>query len=133
MITTKAFDTVSTYLFGGIEMGLPSNYYVGLSTTKIFADGSGKTEPYLMGYSRVKVINTKAYFTYSIGGEVFNAKLIAFPIATDSWGLITHIFLSDSATGGNIWYYDALGTPKKIDVGMGIVFLIGQLKFKMLI
>jgi hypothetical protein len=131
MITVYASNKILDNLFGATGITLPSNYYVGLSTTTISSTGTGATEPVGNSYARVAVLNTKAYFSSAANGELSNLSSITFPVATGSWGTISHVFLSDLATGGNIWYFDALQTTRIVQSGATLVFLASALKFKM--
>lgn len=132
MITTYASNKVLDNLFGATSITLPGTYYVGLSTTAIQTSGTGATEPSGMGYARLGITNSKAYFTVSSNGELSNISSVQFADATGNWGTITHVFVSDALTGGNIWYYDALATSRIVQTGAALVFLSGALKFKML-
>lgn len=66
-------------------------------------------------YARVSYSNNKTTWAVSTLGKIVNAVSIAFPTATGNWGDITSIFISDSATYGNIFWYANL--PVKIFVG----------------
>lgn len=39
---------------------------------------------------------------------------IAFNVATANWGAITHFGLRDAITGGNLYYFGAMETPRSI-------------------
>lgn len=131
MITVYASNKVLDNLFGATAIALPTTYYVGLSTTPIQSTGGGATEPVGMGYARVAITNTKAFFTTSSNGELSNTTAVQFPDATGNWGTISYVFLSDSASGGNIWYYDALSTSRIVQTGAALIFLANALKFRM--
>jgi hypothetical protein len=45
-----------------------------------------------------------------------NSVAIQFPVATASWGTITHFALWSAASGGTFLAYNNVATPKTIDV-----------------
>lgn len=49
-------------------------------------------------------------------GQTSNNADILFPIATESWGAITHIGVFDKATGGNLLFKSPAEFTKTIDV-----------------
>ena len=106
-------------------------YYIGLSTTAINAAGTGVTEPTGGGYQRVAVTNNKTNFTDSTGGIVQNKVQFEFPESTTAWGTITHVFIADSLTGGNILYYDALTTPRTVQTATILLFAINSMKIQL--
>jgi len=126
-ITYYQANKIMDYNFGGTDYILPDNYYIGLSTTAINADGTGATEPVGNGYARVEISNDKVNFGVSANGSLTNLSLIIFPQASGSWGSITHILFSDSLSGGNILFYDALTTPKTIGASEVGVFVASSL------
>jgi hypothetical protein len=103
----------------------PPTIYVGLSTADPTESGSGIAEPSGNAYARVAT--TGATWTTASGGAISNAADITFPEATGSWGTITHFFLSDAATNGNVLAYGALGTSKAIGSGDTAKFATGDL------
>ena len=50
-------------------------------------------------------------------GSVVNAAAVEFPVATNSWGTVSHWALMDASTGGNAWWYGSITTPKAITAG----------------
>lgn len=115
----------STYLdnalldevFGAMDYASPTTLYVGLSTADPTKDGSGIAEPSTGAYARVSITNNKTTFTSSSSGQLKNAITITFPQATASWGTLSHFFLSDSSTGGNMIAYSSLTVSKSIASG----------------
>lgn len=63
------------------------------------------------------------------GGLTDNASAITFPVATASWGTITHVAICDSATygAGNLLLHGALTTSKVVGIGDTFKFNIGDL------
>lgn len=107
--SNKIFD----WLFGYPTTTFPTTFYIGLSSTPITATGTGATEPAGGSYSRVAVPlssgNFKAHDEY--GSTWSNANSINFNTPTSYWGNCDWFFLSDSATGGNIWASGPLHRP----------------------
>jgi len=89
--------------------------YVGLSTADPGDDGAGLSEPSGAGYSRVQT--SASDWNSAAGGTIDNASLIEFPIATGSWGTLTHFALFDAASGGHLLTHGALTQAKTIDSG----------------
>lgn len=116
-------QTLLDHTWGGQTTNLPDvtdNWYIGLSTTPINNDGTGITEP-ADGYARAVVTNNQTEWPAATGGGPAikqNADEIAFPMATGSWGQVTHFFFSDSPTltsAANIFAFAALDVPRTIE------------------
>ena len=91
---------------------LPTNYYIGLSTSAPTVSGTGVNEPPTSsGYSRIRLTS----LSEPTNGVVTNNQAINFDESTASWGLITHFVIYDSATGGNLLMYGALSTPRSVE------------------
>lgn len=114
---------------GGNVYTPPATLYIGLSTSAINEDGSGITEPSGNAYARVAVANTSANWAAAAGSPSAktNAVAINFPQASGSWGTITHLFISDAASGGNVLVKSAVGTSKTIASGDTASFAIGDI------
>lgn len=65
----------------------------------------------------------------STDGLTDNASAITFPVATASWGTVTHVALCDSATwgAGNMLLYGTLDVSKAVGIGDTFKFNIGDL------
>ncbi|MEL3956931.1 hypothetical protein NST17_06935 [Caldifermentibacillus hisashii] len=55
-------------------------------------------------------------FVLPTDGQTSNNADVFFPIATESWGEITHIGIFDSLTGGNLLFKSPAEFVKTIDV-----------------
>jgi hypothetical protein len=86
----------------------PSQVYVALFTSDPTDAGTG-TEVTGGGYARQPVT-----FNAPSNGQVTNASDILFPVATASWGTVTHIGIYDASTGGNLLFHGVLTTSKTI-------------------
>jgi hypothetical protein len=108
MISYYASGSIMNDLFGGVSFTPPANYYLALSTNTISNSGSNCAEPTgSVGYARVAIPNTKAYWTYSSSGSVWNNAAITFPQSSGSWGTIVSAALFDTSASatGNVWFF----------------------------
>ncbi len=104
-------------VFGGVDYTPPLTLYVGLSTTAPADDGTGYQEPTGASYERADVPNTAANWPATgIDGTKSNGVTISFPQAAEDWGTLTHFFIADAPTGGNVLAYGALSVPKTIGI-----------------
>lgn len=55
-------------------------------------------------------------FVPSSSGQTSNTQDVLFPIASETWGAITHIGIYDSLTGGNLLFKSPAEFVKTIDV-----------------
>lgn len=115
------------HVFGASAYSAPATLYVGLSTADPLDDGSGIAEPVGGSYARKDVTNNKTNWTVASSGALSNAVAITFVQATARWGVITHFFVSDALSGGNMLGHGTLTASKTIDNGDTLSFLIGDL------
>jgi hypothetical protein len=123
-------NVVLNNVFGGTAFTPPATLYLGLSTTAVTEAGGGITEPTGGAYARVSFANNKTTgWDTGTGADnlISNLSELTFPEATASWGTITHFFISDAATGGNILVSEALTTAKTISSGGIARFPAGSL------
>jgi hypothetical protein len=113
--------------FGGVASSAPATYYVALSTTAPTNTGTNVTEPSGGGYARVAVTNNATNFPAAAGRSKSNGTVITFPVATASWGTISHFALYDAATGGAMRAWGALATPQAVASGATADFPVGSL------
>lgn len=99
----------------------PTNIYCGLSTANPGDSGSGITEPSGNAYART----LKNTWDAAASGASENTGAITFPTATGAWGTITHSFLSDASTSGNLLVYGALGVSQAVVNGNVVEFADG--------
>lgn len=91
-----------------------SNIWVGLSTAAP-TDAGTTNEASGTGYARVQVAGSTANWSaHGASGPASNAGAITFPTASASWGTITHVFISDASTAGNILFHGALSASKAV-------------------
>lgn len=106
--------------------------YIGLSTSAPAEGGTGITEPSGNGYARVAT--TAADWSAATAGDPSsktNTAVKSFPAATGSWGTVTHFFIADASTAGNILVFDALTASKTIGAGDTASFAVGALKVQL--
>lgn len=97
----------------------PDPVYIGLSTTTIADDGTGKTEPSVGGYERVSVANTTAEWPVAASGFKHNANTITFPVPTADWGTVVAYFIADALTAGHILFAGNIETSREVLNGDG--------------
>lgn len=107
-----------------------SALFVGLATTSGSAQACG-TEVTGGAYARVSVTNGLSAWAGTQGagtttassnssgssGTTSNNAAITFPAPTANWGSITTFCVWDASSGGNLYYYAALTTPKTVNSG----------------
>jgi hypothetical protein len=103
----------------------PSQVYVALFTSDPTDAGTG-TEVSGGGYARQSVT-----FNAPSNGQVTNAVDILFPVATASWGTVTHIGIYDAQTGGNLLFHGALTTSKTISANDQLKIAAGDLSISL--
>jgi hypothetical protein len=110
---------------------IPATYHVGLSTAAVTEAGAA-TEPSGGSYARVAVTNNTTNFVIdtSVPATPFikNGTAITFPTATASWGTITHFFIADAASAGNIVMYGTLTNSKVVGIDDVVILGINNLK-----
>ncbi len=113
MNTTHFLNRVMGNLFKTqTSPALPSNYYLGLSTTAPTVSGSNVTEPATSkGYARVQLTSLST----PSNGVITNTTALSFPESTASWGTITNYVVYDAATNGNLLFYGALSSSRTVE------------------
>lgn len=113
MNTTHFLNVVAGNLFGTkTSPPIPTEYWIGLSTTAPNINGTNVTEPTSStGYTRMKLDMLSA----PSAGVVTNTSNIEFNESTASWGTITHFVIYDAQNGGNLLQYGALSTPRSVE------------------
>lgn len=106
---------------------LPTNFYIGLSTTAPTTAGGNVTEPSDSAYARVRLSSLSA----PSGGEVKNSQAISFADSTTDWGQVTHFVIYDAATGGNLLIYNTLDKPRTIQSDSQVSFKVNGLELSL--
>lgn len=113
MNTTHFLNRVAGNLFRTeTSPAIPTEYYIGLSTTEPTMAGTNVSEPSVSaGYGRVLLENLSA----PTNGVVTNTANINFEESTASWGTVTHFVIYDAEIDGNLLMYGALSTPRVVE------------------
>jgi hypothetical protein len=111
MSFSNTYETlVLQYTFTNTAVTRPTAWYLGLFTSAPGEAGGG-TEVSGGSYVREAV-------TFSVTGDTAtNTAAVEWPVATDTWGTITHIAVYDASTSGNQIAYAALTNSKTIASG----------------
>lgn len=109
-------------LLGGTNVNFSAKPYIGLMKSAP-SDNSTGTEVSGTNYSRIQVGGSgQGNFTVGNTGTASNNGAFTFPDAQSAWGVVTHVALFDSASGGNLLVYATLNTSA--DVQNGDIFKI---------
>ena len=107
--------------------------YVGLATAVSDAEAGSLTEATFGSYARQQV--TAANWTLASASTdqqtVTNAANIEFPASTGTSNTVTHAFLVDAASSGNILFVGALDANKTIATGDIFRINAGNLKIEL--
>jgi hypothetical protein len=97
----------------------PSALYLGLFTntsTNAASNLEAGTLTDEVGTSGTAYQRQSIAFGAASGGSSANSATVTFPVATASWGTITHVAILDAQTSGNVLYWGAVTTAKPIDI-----------------
>lgn len=86
----------------------PTTIYLALFTSNP-TDAKTGTEVTGGGYVRQAIT-----FNAPSNGTSVSAADVLFPVATASWGTVTHIGIMDAATAGNLLYHGTITNTKTI-------------------
>lgn len=105
------------HILGATTYTPPATTYIGLSTADPGETGSGLAEPSGGSYARVAVTNNTTNWPAASAGSKSNGTQIAFASPTGSWGTVTHWFIADASSGGNMLYKGPLTAATTIGAG----------------
>lgn len=105
------------HILGNTAYSPPATLYIGLSTADPGETGTGAVEPSGGGYGRVAVTNNTTNWPAAANGSKSNGTQIAYAAPTGSWGTVTHWFIADASSGGNILYKGPLTAATTIGAG----------------
>jgi hypothetical protein len=80
------------HLFGATTYTAPATLYFGLSTTTIYPDGSGITEPVANAYTRVAVANNTTNFPAGVDSFTGVSPTAVVRAATTAYSLTNNVF-----------------------------------------
>ena len=98
----------------------PSAVYIGLFTTDP-TDAKTGTEVSGGAYARQAIT-----FGAPTNGVAYNSADVTFPVATASWGTVTHIGIFDAATSGNLLFHGTLTNSKTISADDQLKIVAGN-------
>ena len=126
MVTTYFLNDIMGNVFKTkTSPALPSNYYLGLSSTAPTLAGGNVTEPATSkGYARVQLTTLSA----PTDGQITNTGDVAFAESTADWGTMTYFVVYDSATGGNLLMYEQLTKSRTVEADTVVAIKSGNLK-----
>lgn len=108
----------------GVPYAPPVKVWVSLYTTDPTKDDTGLEVSGSGGtYSREEL-----KLGMPFDGVSTNENLMQWNTATTDWGVITHVAIHDSETGGNMLYYTPLDVPKNIEIGDQFQITVSNLK-----
>jgi hypothetical protein len=122
------------HLFRGVTFSKPTVLALALCTVTPTDASTGATiveVPNAFGYAR-KTFNPSTFNwgePIADNGSTRNNSVIAFPVASGSWGTVTSVAICDSATWGegNVLFYTDLTTPRVVTSGTYVSFGVSQL------
>lgn len=118
---TDTFENQVLNVLRATNITAPATVYVGLFTTATGETGGG-TEVTGGSYARQAVT-----FGAPSGGAIANSADVTFPVATASWGTVTHIGIFDAVTAGNMLVWADLTASKTVASGDQVKFPAGNL------
>ena len=110
------------HLFKNTAMSQLTDIYIGLLTNT-----SPITEVAAADYDRV-VANG---WTNAASAALSNDVEVSFAEAVASWGTVTGMAIYDAVSGGNLWAWGTLITPKLVPAGSVAKFPIGEIDWNM--
>lgn len=133
----KFQENLINYVLGNNSFTPPETFYIALFSETFNKDLDpinsnlllNTVELYASSYSRVSYVNDSSGW-YGSNGTRSNARLIQFPEAEETWGVVRAWALMDVSTGGtgdNIFYWGNLTTPNVVDAGDILELDIGDL------
>ena len=130
-------NKLTDFVFRAQSLTAPATIYVGFSTAAC-SDSSFGTEVATGSYARVAVTSSLTNWagtqsagsttaSTGTGGVTSNNGAINFPTPSAGWGTVTHWFLADASTSGNLLFCAALTVSKTINSGDTVSFAAGAL------
>lgn len=98
---------------------LPTNYYLGLSTTEPTVDGVCTGEPSTdgTGYNRVLLNSLSA----PNNGVIENTAAISFNPSVTDWGAMNYYVVYDAQTDGNLLFFARLNQTRTVEPNTTII------------
>jgi hypothetical protein len=122
-LSDYAENKLLDHLLGKTSFTMPASVRVALFTAAP-SDAGGGTEVSGGSYARQAIVVNS-----SSGGATNPNADVTFPVASASWGTVTHVGIFDAASGGNLLMWGALSASKTIASGDQLVFPAADLDF----
>jgi len=119
-------NAILDHVLGSNTFVKPGTVYIAVYTTAP-NDAGGGVEVSALGYTRLAVPNTNAYWSPAVGGVKTNAQTLAFGQAVAPWGTLVAAAIFDAASGGNMLYHGALSVPRVVTAGDTVRFMAGEI------
>ena len=131
-LTNYTENKILDHLFRTSSFTKPTTLYIGLATAVADVETGTLTEVSGGAYARVirNPLDANWDAAVSNNGTTANTASIQFPTATADWGTITHFFIADALTGGNILMINTLTNNRTITNGTTPSFAAGALTFQ---
>lgn len=113
-------NALINHVFRNTAMPAPVTVYIALFTSNP-TDAAIGTEVTGGAYARQTIA-----FGSPTNGSTNNSAQVSFPVATASWGLVTHAAVFDAGSGGNMLVHGPLAGSKQIDIDDQFVFRVGN-------
>lgn len=110
-LSDYAEDKLNDHLLGTTSFTMPATVYIALYTSDP-TDADVGTEVSGGSYARQAIT-----FAASSGGVAATDATVTFPVATLSWGTITHFGLRDALTSGNLLVHGQFASSKTVGAG----------------
>jgi hypothetical protein len=125
VFSTYAANKLLDHLLKTAAFTVPTNLALGFSTADPTDAGSGVSEPSGNNYSRTVVNSWDA--ANATTGLTANTNAITGPVASGSWGTLSHLVIYDNTSGGNLLVHGALGSPQTVGANDWLEFAAGAL------
>lgn len=107
-LTVYSENKLLDHINGTAAFTMPTQVYVGLSSTTINNDGTGATEPNVSWYARQTID-----FDAAVAGAADNDAEVNFGTCDETIS-ITYLALYDAVTAGNMLWYGPLTTTRNL-------------------
>lgn len=129
--STRTDNMVLDAIFRGEDLTFPEPRYLAL-----FSSGAGLTEntpgawTEISGGSYARIEHTNASMSVADSSQITNTTTYSFPIATEDWGVVSHIALMDALTGGNVIAWGMFRNPVTLEPQPRTVYAYDQLTIR---
>lgn len=131
--TSHAISSNLNYVFRNQSYGLENtSWYLGLSLVRTKDRYDSPIEPKDTSYGRIAIPRDSSNWEIDEEkGVVYNSKEIKFNMATQHWGTVYEVFISD-AENGNVWFTHSFDKPIHVIESSVLIFPERSLMFSRL-